>query len=630
LLACSSAPEPPPPRAERLPAKAEQPPPRTERPPAKAEQPPPEEPVLATEPATKSAYFGDLHIHSRWSFDAYSMQVRVGPEDAYRYARGEAIDHVSGTKIQMAGPPLDFMALTEHGTYMGVSAALDDPEHSLRRIPFVQELASPDPDVRGAALAKFMGSLGSGKAIPELVSNKVVVPTWSRIVELADRHYVPGEFTTFPAYEYTSMPDGQNLHRNVVFRGSRVPARPFSSLDSQNPEDLWSWMEIVRTRGDDVIAIPHNANGSNGLMYRRITTSGDPIDARYAAVRLRNEPISEVMQIKGQSETHPILSVDDEWADFEVADMILGRPTDYSEPDGSYVREALKRGLEIEETRGLNPYRMGMIGSSDGHNASSPTEEANYTGKLGVLDGTPEARLGGVALPSSGDFEGAPNMPLSWGAAGLAGVWAESNTREALFDAMRAKETFATSGPRIHVRMFAGWSFEPADLEGDIAERGYAGGVPMGGELRANVGSPTFLVRALQDPLEAPLERLQIVKGWVEEGRAQEKVFDVACADGLAPDPRSHRCSLASVLPDLSDCSIEPSDGRAQLSAWWRDPEAWPAQRAFYYVRVLQIPTCRWSTYDALRLGVPRPAGVPAAIQERAVTSPVWVTPKSS
>jgi hypothetical protein len=583
-------------------------------------------------PHATSAFFGDLHIHTRWSFDAYSMGVRVGPEDAYRFARGGAIEHVSGEPIQLTGPPLDFMGLTEHGTYMGVSAAMDDPNSPLRAVPFVQELTSPDPAVSSAAFARFLGSLGSGVAIPELVTDEVVRPTWDRIVELADRHYVPGSFTTFPAYEYTSMPDGQNLHRNVIFRGSDVPKRPFTSLDSGNPEDLWRWMESVREHGDDVIAIPHNANGSNGLMYRTVTTSGDPIDALYAEVRLRNEPISEVMQIKGQSETHPVLSVDDEWADFEIFDVVLGRPDQPSEPDGSYVREALKTGLEVEERGGFNPYRIGMIGSSDGHNASSPTEEANYTGKLGVLDGTPEARLNGLALPSSGDFEGVGNMPLRWGAAGLAGVWAESNTREALFDAMRARETFATSGPRIRVRLFGGWSFAPEDLEDDLAERGYAAGVPMGGELEATdaPGAPTFLVRALKDPNEAPLERVQVIKGWLEDGEAREAVYDVACADGVAPDPRAHRCALASPLPNLNDCSIEPDDGRDQLSAFWQDPDYRPGQRAFYYVRVLQIPTCRWSTWDALRLGVPRPGNAPASIQERAVTSPIWVAPKAS
>ncbi len=580
--------------------------------------------------AATDAYFGDLHIHSRWSFDAYSMQVPVGPEEAYRYARGEAIPHISGKEIRMTGPPLDFMALTEHGTYMGVSASVDDPNHPLRRVQLIRDLTSDDPAVVGEAISSFMISLGTGRAIPELVSDEVVTPTWRRIVDLADRNNVPGQFTSFVAYEYTTMPDGQNLHRNVIFRGSNVPSRPFSSIDSQNPEDLWQWMERAREAGDDVLAIPHNANGSNGLMYSRTTTAGQPIDAEYAAVRMRNEPISEVIQIKGQSETHPVLSPNDEWADFELFDRILGRPTDPSRPDGSYARGALKAGLEMEQAGGFNPYRFGMIGASDGHNASSPTEEDNYTGKLGVIDGTPEARMLDNAMPTDGTgFEALPNMGRLWSAAGLAGVWAESNTREALFDAMRARETFATSGPRIRVRLFAGFDFTPADLGHDMLGRGYRDGVPMGGELEASTdaAAPTFLVRALKDPLEAPLERLQIVKGWVQDGRAREKVFDLACADGVRPDPRLHRCASRPSPPNLDDCSYDPTRGSAQMSAWWADPEFDPAQRAFYYARVLQIPTCRWSTFDAHLLGLPLPTDVPASIQERAITSPVWIAP---
>jgi len=586
-----------------------------------------------TSGAGKTAWFGDLHIHSRWSFDAYSMKVRVGPEDAYRYARGQAIDHVSGEKIQLAGPPLDFMALTEHGAYMGVSASLDDPNHPMRQIQFIQDLTSDDPAVSDAKMTEFMTSLSTGEAIPELVTDEVVMPTWRRIVELADRHNTPDEFTTFAAYEYTTMPDGQNLHRNVIFRGSDVPARPFSSLDSQNPEDLWRWMDRVRAAGSDVISIPHNGNGSNGLMYQRVDSAGQPIDAAYAAVRLRNEPISEVLQIKGQSETHPILSEDDEWANFEVFDRILGRPSLPSRPAGSYVRDALKTGIEFEANQGFNPYRIGMIGASDGHNASSPTEEANYTGKLGVLDGTPEARLQpGRRHSSAVDLEAPNDIVLYWSAAGLAGVWAESNTRESLFDAMRRRETFATSGPRIRVRSFAGWDFTPTDLEGNIAEAGAARGVPMGGELRSgpDTPAPTFLVRALKDPIEAPLERLQIIKGWISHGVAHERVFDIACADGSAPDPLRHRCQLAESPPNPEDCSIDPTRGRAQLSAFWRDPDFRPSQHAFYYVRVLQTPTCRWSTYDALRNGLPRPDTVPAAIQERAITSPIWVRPEAT
>ena len=584
----------------------------------------------------KDAYFGDLHIHSRWSFDAFSTQVPAGADQAYRYARGEAIDHVSGRQIRMKGPPLDFMALTEHGTYMGVSATIDDPESPIHRVQLIRDLSDPDPAVSGAAFNSFMQSLNTGIALPELVTDEVVEPTWRNIVELADRNDRPGEFTAFVAYEYTSMPEGQNLHRNVIFRGSDVPSRPFSAADSPNPEDLWVWMERARETGDDLISIPHNANGSNGQMYLDVTTAGEPIDAAYAELRLRNEPVSEVYQIKGQSETHPVLSADDEWADFEVFDRVLGQPNAYSRPAGSYVREALKTGLRLEAAQGFNPYRIGMVAASDGHNASSPTEEDNYTGKLGIFDGTPEVRLatGASALAELdivSDFDPAENMALTWGAAGLAGIWAESNTREALFDAMRARETFATSGPRIRVRFFAGPDFGPDDLGADLAERGYAGGVPMGGELQSAPGaaSPAFLVAAVKDPLEAPLERVQIVKGWVDaSGEAREKIFDAACGDGEDPDPATGRCGIRAAGPNLEDCSIDESQGAAQLAAVWTDPGFDPAERAFYYARAIQIPTCRWSTWDALRLGVPRPENAPATLQERAATSPIWVVPE--
>jgi hypothetical protein len=420
------------------------------------------------------------------------------------------------------------------------------------------------------------------------------------------------------------MPQGQNLHRNVVFRGSEVPAEPFSAFDSQNPEDLWDYMDAARASGSDVIAIPHNQNGSNGLMYATTDTAGRSIDDAYAEQRLRNEPVAEVMQIKGQSETHPELSPDDEWADFEILPTILGRPEDRSEPVGSYARHALKTGLEIEAAGGVNPYRFGMLGSSDGHNSSSPVEEDNYTGKLGVLDGTASNRLG----LSGTSFTGAAGSSSPFSAAGLAGVWAAANTREDIFDAMRARETFATSGPRIRVQVFAGFDLSVDDLGNDMAKRGYARGVPMGGELEGARGrAPTLLVRAVRDPREAPLERLQVVKGWIEGGAAREKVFDVACADGSFPDPDSQRCADEAPPPDLSDCSYAEADGAPQLSAAWMDPEFDASERSFYYVRVLQIPTCRWSSWDALRLVVPLREDATPWLQERAVTSPIWFRP---
>ncbi len=583
----------------------------------------------------KDAFFGDLHIHTSWSLDAFAFQVRVGPEDAYRYVLGGAIDHVSGEQIQMQGPPLDFIALTEHANYMGISSSAQDPQSPIRQIPLIQGLLSSDASVNGAALAQLFAGISSDTFIPELAPDAVIDSTWRQLVDLANRHNAPGEFTAFVGYEYTSMPMGQNLHRNVIFRGSEVPARPFSTFDSQNPEDLWTWMDEARAAGSDVLAIPHNANGSNGLMYQKVDQSGRPIDQAYAEIRLRNEPVSEVIQIKGQSETHPALSPEDEWARFQILDTILGRPSDKSKLEGSYARLALMNGLVMEETGGFNPYRFGMIGASDGHNASSPVEEDNFTGKIGVVDGTPEARI----LPPAGSSDldiGDRSSGSPFSAAGLAGIWAEANTREDLFDALRAREVFATSGPRIRVRLFGGWDLSSADLESGIAASGYARGVPMGGEIASDAtGSTgarstpplTFLVEALRDPREAPLERIQIIKSWIQDGEARERVYDVACADGNSPDPRSHRCDLTVEPPDLSDCSYDASRGRAQLSAAWSDPDFDATQRGFYYARVLQIPTCRWSTFDAHRLNVAPPEGAPAWIQERAITSPIWYAP---
>ncbi|MBY0400139.1 DUF3604 domain-containing protein [Myxococcota bacterium] len=579
----------------------------------------------------KQAYYGDLHVHTSWSLDAFAFGVRVGPEDAYRFARGGEIDHISGVRTKLAGPPLDFIALTEHANYLGVASQAMKPESEARAIPLLRDFLSDDAKTSGAAMASIFGHLSADRLMPELNRSDWAQSTWQEMIRLADRQNLPGEFTALVGYEYTPMPEGQNLHRNVIFRGSDVPVRPFSDLDSKNPEDLWAWMEKARATGSDVLAIPHNANGSNGLMYERVDRAGKPIDARYAEIRLRNEPISEVYQIKGQSEAHPALSPTDEWAGFEMLEGILGRPAVKSRPQGSYVRRALMDGLELEAAGLPNPYRMGMIGSSDSHNATSPTEEDNFTGKLGTLDGTPEARLQLGDGNVSGLSVGSAKTGSPFGSGGLAGVWAHSNTREDLFDAMRAREVFATSGPRIAVRLFGGFELEPADLERGIAAAGYERGVPMGGVLEAKAGDERpaiFLVEALQDPHEAPLERIQIVKAWVgPDGKARERIYDVACARGAVPDPTTRRCPIESRPPDLSTCRVAPDHGQSQLSAAFSAPDYQPGERSFYYARVLQVPTCRWSSWDALRLKRPPLPGAVAFLQERAVTSPIWIEP---
>jgi len=534
-------------------------------------------------------------------------------------------------KTKLTGPPLDFIAVTEHANYLGVATQAMDPGSAIHEIPMIRDLMGSDPEAKLSATGQVLARISADTEMTELNRSAWVESAWQQLVELAAKHTVPGEFTAFVGYEYTSMPEGQNLHRNVIFKGGDVPARPFSDLDSKNPEDLWAWMEKVRGEGSDLIAIPHNANGSNGLMYERVDRAGRPIDTRYAEIRLRNEPVSEIVQIKGQSEAHPLLSANDEWAGFEMLEGILGRPAVKSEPQGSYARRALMDGLELESTGIPNPYRFGMIGSSDSHNATSPTEESNFTGKLGVLDATPEVRLQVGDGAGSGLSVGNRETGSPFSAAGLAGVWAHSNTRDDLFESLRAREVFATSGPRIAVRVFGGFDLTPADLASGIAAAGYERGVPMGGVLEAKADEKrpvTFLVEAIQDPREAPLERIQIVKAWIDaDGKAKEQVFDVACAGGQPPDAKTHRCALESKPPDLATCEVADGRGQSQLSAAFSAPDYQSGERSFYYARVLQVPTCRWSTWDSIRLGVAPPPAAVAWLQERAVSSPIWVEP---
>ncbi len=560
--------------------------------------------------------------------------TRRTPDEAYEFAKGAAIEHVSGFKMQMK-KPLDFLAVSDHAFYLGMMRALADesgPHGNHRLSDAVRGATSPEGATAGfAAVLGHMSGLQPGD-VDDLDNRDVARSAWQEIIESAQRHNDPGNFTTFVGYEYTtSGPELQNLHRNVIFRDENVPVQPFARLDSLDPEDLWDWMDANREQGMESIAIPHNSNGSDGWMFAKTRYNSDvPLDAAYAEQRMRNEPLVENSQVKGTSDTHPLLSPNDEWADFEIMPLRVASPL-ASQPSGSYVREALINGLVYQEQEGFNPFKFGVIAASDTHNAAGSFEEDNYWSKTGMTDIEPHLR-GSVPLPDSppDDPQYAQGASQYWGATGLAGVWAESNTRDAIFDGFRWKETFSTSGPHIKVRFFGGPDIADG-LAGadDAVAQAYEQGVPMGVDLTRSEEAPAFYVWAARDPDTHNLQRLQIIKGWVQDGEPQEAVIDVACSDGLAVDPETNRCPDNGAQVNLSDCSVTPGKGAAELSTVWRDPQFDPDQHAFYYVRVLENPSCRWSTYDAIRAGVsPRP-DMHATIQDRAWSSPIWYTPLS-
>ena len=577
----------------------------------------------------RNVYFGDLHTHTNFSYDAFLNGTRATPDDAYRYAQGEPLTHAAGFEIQL-DRPLDFFAVTDHASFLGMLPAMLDPEQEASRHPDAElarriaagELTGAE---RGAAYADIRAhTLGTREGLLDL---NAVRSAWRDTIAAAERHNDPGRFTTFIAYEFTGSPENQNLHRNVIFRGSAAPEVPFSRLDSFNPEELWAWMDRNREAGIEALAIPHNSNGSNGLMFRLATYAGEPLDAGYSEIRTRNEPLVEITQTKGTSDTHPALSPNDEWADFEIWSYRIGGGTTPSQPSGSYVREAYLNGLRLEEERGINPFRFGLVGATDNHAGSGAPTESDYF----TAGGRPQR---GSSIPfdpprPDGSLYSASPLGSIRGASGLTGVWAEENTRESIYDAFRRKETFATTGPRIRLRFFGGYDYadDLAD-DPDLVATAYSGGVAMGGELVAPGGRvPQFLVWASRDPESNPLARLQVIKGWVDDGEAYERVYDVACSDGMFVDPETHRCPDNGATVDLSTCAASGDAGDAELRTLWSDPDFDPTERAIYYVRVLENPSCRWSTWEAVRAGVePRP-DLPATIQERAWSSPIWVTP---
>jgi hypothetical protein len=573
----------------------------------------------------RKAYFGDLHVHTGWSNDAYQMSVRTTPDDAYLFAKGEAIRLHTGEAVKLI-KPLDFMGVTEHAEYLGVMARLQDPKSPLYNHRIAMDQRSKDGDVRVKAMLEIMGSVMKGKPIPEFMDKKMVGEIWQDIVKTANRHYQPGKFTALIGVEWSSCgPKGvTNLHRNIIFRGDKATDAPFTTFDSIKPEDLWAFLESARKQGFQVLAIPHNPNMSDGLMFRTENSDGQPIDRAYVERRIRNEPLVEVKQIKGTSETHPLLSPDDEFANYELLDFPMD-PVNIGKvrglAKGSYVRDAYRMGLVIEEQLGINPYKFGVIASGDTHNAASPYRHDNMFGHIGTDDDTPEQRLHGQGPMAA--------VIKLCGTCGLCGVWAEENNREAIFDALARKETFGTSGTRIQVRLFGGWDYAQGDdKRRDFAKIGYDKGVPMGGDLAARpdkAKAPTFLVWAAKDADAANLDRIQIIKGWAKHGQSFEKIFNVAWSGPRLSDPMTGRLPPVGNTVDIAMATYSNIIGEKNLSAVWQDPDFDPTLRAFYYVRVLEIPTPRWSAFDARKLGITAPD--PAAVQERAFTSPIWYTP---
>jgi hypothetical protein len=567
----------------------------------------------------RQVFFGDLHLHTSYSLDAAAAKTETTPDDAYRFAKGEAVSYLG--RMHQRQAPLDFLAVTDHAEYLGnVARAMrgeiklpGDPAEWLRL--FAHRGGATLMELFSYAVAGLYGEDRPGLVDPALSHD-----TWLQTIAAAERHYQPGRFTTFVAFEYspTFRSNRAHLHRNVIFRGPDYPAMPFSAVDSMHHEALWAYAENHRKRGIDSLMIPHNANLSAGLAFPLNDTYGQPMSTDYAALRRQNEPLVEITQIKGTSETRQELSPEDEFADFEVINSD-------GELAGGYVRSGMQRGLQLAETLGINPFEQGFVGGTDYHSGISATEEDNYPGGLGLSDDQANAA---AILTETSPVIGSPLADLS--ASGLTGVWAERNTREAIFDAFRRRETFATSGPRMRVRLFAGWgSADGLTQRSDWAARAYRWGVPMGGNLSSppsGAAGPTLIVQAAKDPRSGNLDRIQIIKLWREGGESHEKIFNVAWSAGRTRLPDGRVEPVGNTV-DAARASYTNTIGAPELVGTWTDPDFDPRQRALYYARVIEIPTPRWATYLAAASGVPLAPTSRAWLQERAWTSPVYYTP---
>ena len=581
------------------------------------------------------AYFGDTHVHTGWSFDAGLDGAVTSPEDAFRLASGAEVTSNSGQMVKLQRP-LDWMVITDHSDGMGTINEVQSGNPEMIADPFLNTLYEAmkgnDPKARGAAVLEVINRQSNGNLPKQVMDPKWMVSAWQKTAATADKYNKPGTFTAMIGYEWTSNAGGgDNLHRNVIYRDDASFAKqmiPFTTFQSEDAEKLWDWMAAYEQKtGGKVLAIPHNGNLSNGRMFEETRFDGSPMTAEYAQNRQRWERLFELTQIKGQSESHPSLSPGDEFASWDMWDT--GNLNGVVKKPGmirtEYYREALKSGLRLEAKLGANPFKYGAQSGTDTHTGLATAEENNFWGKFKNL----EPRAGRWQPVVTGGPGPGGHRGWEQSAAGYTGVWATSNTRAAIWDAMMRRETFSTTGPRMTVRFFGGYDFADSDAAGDVAKAGYSKGVPMGGDLKAAPAGKKagFLIAAMKDPDGANLDRVQVIKGWLgADGKTHEKIYEVVWAGERKPDAAGKLPPVGNTV-DMAKASYANSIGAAQLIAHWTDPDFDPALKAVYYVRVLEIPTPRWTAYDQMRFKDKMPDNIPTSLQERAFTSPIWYSP---
>jgi hypothetical protein len=582
-------------------------------------------------------YFGDEHVHTAWSVDAGGTGTTLGPEEATRFARGEEVISTSGQPVKL-GQPLDWVAITDHSDGMGAIAEIKAGTAEAMADPTIKrwhDMFAAGPIEAKKAVMELVAAQATKKLPPLITDKRFAKNFWEKTTAVAEKYNEPGRFTAFIGYEWTSNAGGgDNLHRNVIYRDNKDKADkvvPYTTFQSENPEDLWKWMaEWEKTTGGKLLAIAHNGNLSNGRMFALTTFSGDPLTKAWADERRRWEPLFEAIQMKGNSESHPSLSPTDDFAAYELWDRgnLTQTPKQPGQLQFEYAREALKNGLKVEQELGSNPFKFGMAAGTDTHNGLAAAEEDNFFAKF------PSAEPRGDRWEEDAMNFGPGRIVKGWEmtSAGYTAVWATGNTREEIWDAMMRRETYATSGPRITVRFFGGYDFTQADATRSPAATGYAKGVPMGGDLPAAPAgkAPTFLVAALKDKFSGNLDRIQIIKGWLgKDGKPQERIYDVAWGDRDRRRIVNGKLTPVGNTVDVATATWANTIGDPELVAVWTDPDFDPSARAMYYSRVLEIPTPRWTAYDAayFKITIPDPK-VPMTTQERAFTSPIWYSPK--